>query len=447
MRARWRLCVGVRLRVGLRDEARGYWELSTRVAISAPSEWRAHWPMVAAAMSGLSFATVAMYSLGLFMEPLSREFGWSRAQISVGLSIVALFAVPLSPFAGALIDRWGSRRLAIPGVILSALALAAFSFANGSVRQWIVLWVCYGIVAIAIKTTVWTAAVSSMFQSSRGLALAVVLSGAALSQTITPLIAQWLIDGYGWRNAYLWMGLGWGGFVLILLLPFFFDARDHERRKAAQTQSAVVRPALVGLTLGEGVRNRALIRIATALFITAFLGVAITVHKVPILTEAGISRETAAQIAALAGIAGLSGKLLTGWLMDRWYSGWIGGISMSMPAVACLLLLDAIRTPTLIVISMVIFGYTSGAYLQVCTLLTTRYGGLRHFGKIFGIMAGLMALATGIGPIVAGMVYDHFGNYKVLLFAGVPIGLASGWLIGGLGPYPTWARSSVPAES
>ncbi|MFC4314537.1 MFS transporter [Steroidobacter flavus] len=402
---------------------------------SALSEWREHWPMVIAAMAGLSFATVAVYSMGLFMEPLSHEFGWTRAQMSLGLSIVALFAVPLSPFAGALIDRWGSRRLGIPGIILSAIAFAGFSLATGSLTQWYVLWVCYAIVAIAIKTTVWTAAVSSVFQSSRALALAVVLSGAAISQTITPLIAQWLIDGYGWRQAFLWMGLGWGSVVLILLLPFFFDARDHERRTPSASNN---RAALSGLTLAEGIRDPALLRIAAALFITSFLGVAVTVHKVPILTQTGLTREVAAQIAASAGIAGITGKLLTGWMMDRWQSGWIGGICLSLPALACLLLLDPIRTPTLIVASMMIFGYSAGAYLQICTYLTTRYGGLRHFGKIFGIMAGLMALATGVGPIVAGALYDHFGNYTVLLLAGIPIGLLSGWLVAGLGPYPTW---------
>lgn len=400
--------------------------------------------MVMAAMAGLSFATVAVYSMGLFMEPLSREFGWTRAQMALGLSIVALFAVPLSPFAGALIDRWGSRRLGIPGIILSALAFAGFSFANGSLKQWYALWVCYAVVAIAIKTTVWTAAVSSVFQSSRGLALAVVLSGAALSQTVAPLIAQWLIDGYGWRQAFFGMGLGWGGFVLLLLLPFFFDARDHERRQAAASQTPNARPVLAGLTLAEGMRDPALLKIAATLFIMTFLGVAITVHKVPILTATGLTREGAAQLAASAGIAGMAGKFVTGWMMDRWQNRWIGGISVSLPALACLLLLDGIRTPALVAVAMVISGYSAGAYLQICTYLTTRYAGLLHFGKIFGIMAGLMALASGTGPIVAGMLYDTFGNYTAFLLCGIPMGLLSGWLVGGLGPYPTWQAPPVP---
>jgi MFS family permease len=394
--------------------------------------------MVVAAMFGLSFATISLASMGLFIEPLSHEFGWSRAEITAGLSLVALFAVPLSPPVGALIDRWGSRRLAIPGVILTACAFAAFSLANGSVRQWIFLWVCYGIVAVAIKTTVWTAAVSSVFKSSRGLALAVVLSGAAISQTLAPLTAQWLIDTYGWRPAYQWMGFGYGAFVLVLLLFFFFDARDHARREPPGTR-AVASPILLGLTLREGLRDPILLRIAAALTICTFLGVAITVHKVPILGEIGISRQSAAQLAAAAGVAGLAGKLLTGWMMDRWRTSWISGISLSLPALACLVLLEPFRFEAAIVVAMVIFGYAAGATLQVCTLLTTRYGGLRHFGKIFGVMAGLMALASALGPVAAGAVFDRFGSYVPVLLAGMPIALCGGLLVSRLGPEPDWS--------
>lgn len=403
--------------------------------------------MVAAALAGMSFATIAMSSMGLFMEPLTAEFGWTRAQVTYGLTIVSLFGVPLSPLIGALIDRWGSRRLAIPGVILAACALAAFSLASGSLRQWIMLWVLYAMAAIAIKTTVWTAAASSVFVASRGVALAVVLAGAALSSTATPLVAQWLIDDYGWRSAYLWLGLGWGGFVLVLVLLFFFDARDYERGRVRKTAVSAVPASLSGLTLSEGLRNPALLRIAAALLLSTFLGVGITVHKVPILTETGITRHGAAQIAAAAGIAGLCGKLFTGWLLDRWRSGWIGGICLSLPALACALLLEPLRNPVTIVAAMVIFGYSAGAYLHICTYLTTRYGGLRSFGKIFGLMASLMALGSGVGPVVVGLVYDRFGSYTPMLMGGIPIALFCGLLVVGLGAYPDWTIRGATVQS
>src|SRR5690606_25014446 len=105
---------------------------------------------------GLSFSSLAPASLGLFIEPLTQEYGWTRAQISLGITMYALFAVPFSPLAGALVDRWGSRRIAIPGLVLTSCAFATFSLANGSVAQWLGLWLLYSTVALAIKSTVWT---------------------------------------------------------------------------------------------------------------------------------------------------------------------------------------------------------------------------------------------------------------------------------------------------
>jgi MFS family permease len=119
-----------------------------------------------------------------------------------------LIAVPLSPFVGAIVDKWGARRLAIPGLLLTASLFASFSLASGSSVQWFALWTAYAVAALAIRNTVWTAAVSSVFTGGRGLALGVTLSGTALTGTIAPVIAQQLIDNFGWREAFLWMGLG-----------------------------------------------------------------------------------------------------------------------------------------------------------------------------------------------------------------------------------------------
>lgn len=406
-------------------------------------EWRKHWTMVLASMIGLSFATMAIYALGLFMDPLVREFGWTRVQVTSGFSAAPILMIPLAPLVGAMIDRWGSRRLAIPGIVLSSCAFACFSLANGSVRQWVLLWVVYAVLNASVNTTVWTTAVSGVFLKSRGMALAATLSGAALGQTIAPLVAQRLIDHYGWRSAFRWMGLSWGAVVLALILPFFFDAHDHRRRAGAQSLRTAAAAKLIagGLTLREALRTRALVRIGLALFIATTLGVGLTVHKVPILTAAGLSRSSAATIAASAGLAGISGKLLTGWLLDRWQSGWIPGISVSLPALACLSLLEPIRTTPSIVLAMLILGYSSGAYLQVCTYLTSRHGGLRHFGKVFGVMAALMSLGSGLGPQLVGAVVDHFGNYTPVLIIGIPTAMIAGWLVGDLGPYPRWEEA------
>lgn len=418
---------------------------------SAAAEWRAHWTVVLAAMAGLSFSSLAPASLGLFIEPLSQEFGWTRAQISLGLTIYALFAVPFSPLAGALIDRRGSRGIAIPGVILASCAFASFSLANGSVAQWVGLWVFYATVAMGIKSTVWMAAVSSLFTASRGLALAVVFCGTAISQTVSPLLARWLIDEHGWRAAYVWLGLGWGGIAFVLVVFLLVEGRNRLADPSLrQSQSRPVQSGLSGLRFKEALRSPPLRKIAGATLLISVLIGALIVHQVPILTERGLSRETAAMLAAFAGFASLFGKLCTGYLFDRSRSGWIGFGSLCLPAIACGLLLLPSSSLVLIVCAMSMLGYTAGAYLQLCTYLTTRYGGLLHFGKIFGVMASLLAFGTGAGPLIGGLIFDHSGSYAPLLMVAIPACLIAASLVARLGPYPEFQElpsSSVKSAS
>jgi MFS family permease len=409
---------------------------------TARAEWRTYGLLVLAAFIGFSFHSIITYSTGLFMQPLSEEFGWSRALIAGGLTIAALATIPLAPVVGAILDRWGSRRLAILGLVLTGGAVSAFGLANGSPVQWLALWVFYSIVATGIMSTVWTAAVTGTFTAARGLALGVTMCGAAAAQVVAPPLTNWLIETQGWRMAYVWLGSGWGGLALVTAVLFLFDAHDRKRReKASGAETATLAPLdLPGLGFGEALRNPAIIRIALSTLITMFMGVALIVHMVPLLTEAGLSRTEAAYLTSITGVAGFMGKLFTGWLSDRWNASLIGAVTLAVPTLGFAMLLEPFRTPTLIVVGMFIIGYSSGAKLQIAAYLTSVYGGMRNFGKIFGVMGSLIAIGSGMGPMVAGRIYDVAGSYTPFIIAGIPASLICGLLIFGLGPYPAWNR-------
>ena len=123
----------------------------------------------------------------------------------------------------------------------------------------------------------------------------------------------------------------------------------------------------------------------------------------------------------------------------------MNSISVSLPAIAYLALLNPTRTLFSTIVAIMIFAYSSGAYLQVCTYLTSRYGGLLHFGKIFGLMASLMALGSSAGTQLASSIFDHYGSYTPLLIGAIPLVIIAGLLVSGLGPYPEWdtEKSSV----
>ncbi len=407
----------------------------------ASLEWKAHWGLVLAAFAGLSLHSVTAFSMGLFVEPLQAEFGWGRAQIMIGLLIGSVSMIFLAPIVGVMIDRWGSRRLAISGVITTALAIAGFSLASGSAAQWVILWVLYNLAAVGAKTTVWTSAVSSVFSAGRGLALGFTLAGSALAQSLAPPLTNHLIEAHGWRGAFVWLGLGWGAPALLLVFFFLFDAHD----KARATKGAPVNPyeGMGGLTLRQAFRDKSMIMITLSTFFLMLVGIGVSVHQVPILTSVGVERGTAAWLAGLAGMAALAGKVGTGYLLDRMHGGFIGGATMAVSSISFVLLLEPFRTPVTIVAAMVILGYAAGAKLQIGAFLTPRYCGMRHFGKIFGVVYIAIALGSGIGPVVAGAIHDSFGSYNPLIIAGIPITLMCGVMLMQLGPYPEYEKATA----
>ncbi|NHO65666.1 MFS transporter [Aestuariicella hydrocarbonica] len=410
-------------------------------------EWKAHWPMVVCCFLGFGFYSIVPNALGLFVEPLTTEFGWSRTEIMTGLSISAVTSIFLSPFVGGLIDHWGSRRIALPGLVLSGVVLASFGLANGSAVQWMMFWVCQSLVFLLIKATVWTTAVSGTFYAGRSLAIAVTMCGTAFAQAIVPPLTQWLIAAFGWRHAYFLLGFGWGGIALIPAIFFLYDARDRLRKSDNDVHTVIVKdnpkqPELPGLTLREAIRHPALIRICIATFIVMLTGIGILVNQVPILVESGVTREYAAYLTSIYGVSGIFGKLATGWLMDRFEAGWVGGITLGLSGFAFLLMLKQVDSIPMIIIGLMVIGYAAGTKLQICAYLTSLYGGLRNFGKIFGIMSSAIAVGGGVGPALAALVYDMTGSYSLFIYAACILSLVAAYLLFGLGPAP---KEFVPA--
>jgi MFS family permease len=365
--------------------------------------------------------------------------------VAAGTTVTAVVTALLSPFFGVLIDRYGARRLALPGVIATGFAMAAISLATGSAVQWLLLWGFYAVISVSVKTTVWTAPVSGMFEAGRGLALGLTLCGTAAAQVVSPPLCNWLIEQYGWRQAYVWAGFGWGSLALLLSWLFLFDVHDRGRRRprAAQidTPAEAPRGDLPGLSIAQAWLSRALWMIAVSTFVMMTLSLGLQIHQVPILTGSGVSRANAAWLVSLFGVAGIVGKLVTGTLLDRYRPNWIGGITLAANGLAFAFLHDGVRTPELIVAAILINGYSAGTKLQICTYLTSSYAGLRNLGAILGTMFSVVALGSGLGPLLAGLTYDFTGSYSLFLIAGTVGCLFCGGLVAALPRYPDWRAS------
>lgn len=417
--------------------------MSTDVKAQAREEWKSGWSLVMAAFVGFSFLTVMTGSLSMFMEPLAREFGWSRTTISGGFTVASVITAILSPFFGMLIDRYGSRRIALPGILATMCCICAFSQASGSASQWLMMWGVYAVISITVKTTVWTAAVVGVFSAAQGLALGLVLCGMAAAQTILPLLANFLIEAHGWRNAYLILGTGWGGFTFLLCWFFLFDAHDRRKRaKLAAVSTDAPPPAdaasFPGLTMAHAWRSGPLWVIACTTVVIMALTMGFSIHQIAILGEVGISRGQAALLAASAGLAGILGKLITGWLLDRYRANWVGGATLGVTTLTFAFLIEGVHSYPLIVLAMVVNGYTAGTKMQITGYLTARYGGMRHFGSIYGFMTSVTAFGSAVGPLIAASAYDLSGHYGLFLIAGAIGSLLCGLLLVMMPRYPDW---------
>lgn len=419
-------------------------DLQPRTALA---EWKSGWALVLAASLGFSFYSIMLSSTGLFMEPLSKEFGWSRTLLSAGPSIATITTALLGPFLGMMIDRFGTRKVVLPGLIITMLTICGFSMANGSEVQWLTLWVLFGIVSVSIKSTPWTAAVVGVFQTSRGMALALTLMGTAVAGAVVPPLGNYLITAFGWRAAFVWLSLGWGGITFVICLFCFFDIRDRAAGrgiKASDEKPAAAAAAdLPGLTIPEAWRDSTLWRLAISNFVVMVLTMGLAIHLFPILTEAGVARDTAAWLVGLGGLAGIVGKLVTGVLLDRYAPNWIGGITLGIAAVAFALLMEGIRSPVLIIVALVVNGYAAGTKTHITGYLTAGYGGMKNFGAIYGTMSSLMALASGMGPLLAGWMYDSFGGYGPFLIIGAIGCVIGGLIIVTMPPYPDFEKKAA----
>ena len=397
-------------------------------------EWRRGWTVVLAAAAGMAMSTLHVYSTGVFIAPLEAEFGWKRAEISGGLSIVSLVGVIAAPFVGLAIDRFGPRRIGMFGSAVFCLTVGMLSLTGASIWSWFALWALIAFAATSMKVTTWASAVSSVFVKGRGLALSVTFCGTGLGSSLTPIVANTLIAAYGWRIAYAGLAAFWAVLVLPLLFLFFTSAKDRERVSRGGNRS--VAAMLTGMTVREGFRSPRFYKLALAAFAMTMVAVSFSVNLVPILGSNGLDRGRAAGIAGILGIASIVGRLTSGYLLDRVNGNLIAAFSALLPIGASLMLLQAPGSIPAAVVAVTILGLSLGAELDAIAYLATRHLGMRSFGVLFGVIAGLLSLSTGLGPLLVSYTYDVTRSYTLVLWTYLPVCVLTAGLLLTMGRYP-----------
>ncbi|MFL6451000.1 MAG: MFS transporter [Bryobacteraceae bacterium] len=383
----------------------------TRVQPPTQSEeHRLHYPgwkvaIFSAACIFVGFASVLVYTFGVFLKPLTAEFGWSRQAASAAFGIAALAVAACSPGLGVLLDRYPPRRIILPCMAVFGAAFFSLGFLSSHLAHLYVVFLLLGIVGNGTAHLSFSRAVATWFSHRRGTAFAVLMAGGALGAMVLPPLAQFLINSVGWRGAFFSLG----GLILLVGLPLAVQVRE----RPSQARMKVGIPT-AGKTVAQGIRSRVFWIIVAVLFCASISQNGALTHLPALLTDRGISASGAAFAASSMGAAVLAGRLITGWLLDRYFAPRVAFVLLATAAVGGLVLAGA-HTLSVGVLGAVLIGLGMGGEADVTPYLLTRYFGLRSFSTLYGFTWTAYAIAGAIGPILMGKAFDSTGSYGTLL--------------------------------
>ena len=372
------------------------------------SEFSRHWLLVLVCAVGIGVGVSALpfYTQGLFIEAWTAEFGWTRAQASLGILGSTLALAAVLPFIGSIVDRYGLVTPVMISLLGLSLAYVMLGLFVQSIASFVMLAMLQAILGSASSPLAYTRAINAVFNRQRGLALGVALSGAGAAATFGPSLVSSAIDAFGWRGAYYAMALFTlvVGTVIVIVLA---------RLKSAKTSAQIdVQAAREGLKAAKASASYWLI-MAAIFCLSLGLG-GLMIHFVPILLDIGLTTSEAVKIAGVIGIAVVLGRLLVGFAVDRIFAPHVA-IAILFACICGVLALAVFGTVVAIPAAFVI-GFSVGAEVDLIGYLVARYFGMHAYGQIYGRQYSTFLIATGLSPVILGAVRDATGSYTGSLF-------------------------------
>lgn len=410
------------------------------LAVPGQGEFQRNWKMMIACVVGCAFCmgTIASYSIGPFVKPIGVETGWSRTAIQAAL----LFGQGLSAIgailAGVLLEKLGARTMAIVGLLGTGLAFVLASMSE-SLLLFYVSYAIAALVGAGAGFITWSRALTQSFDKHRAFALAVALSGTGISGVVLPPVLVHVIANYGWRMGYIALA----AFPILIALPlvlFLFKGQEQTQRSSVHTPVHGAQGQATGSSLVV-LRSYRFWVLMTSIVCVYFAVVGILPNFIPALSDAGLSAERAAVAQGAFAVALVIGRLLVGFLADRFWAPAVGAIFLSPPAVGCLLLINEPTFATAAVAAAMV-GVGAGAELDLLALLTSRYFEPRLFARTYSYLYAAVAVAGGTAPMTFAWLRELSGNYTLGFSIAMALFVVGGPVLLTLGRYPVFQGAS-----
>ena len=379
-----------------------------------------------------------LYSFGVFFKPMMNEFGWTRAMTAGAASLRSIEGGVAGPVVGWAVDKYGARRVIIFGGIVSGLGFALMPFVDSLLG----FYLAYGIiVSIGMSAMLYLPAftvIAKWFRRRLSRALAVLAVGAGLGGLVCAPAATLVIQHFGWRIAFLGMGI----LMWLVVIPLAMVVRERpedmglrpdgdppEGAPGAGGSEGV--PAAGGsadYTLKQALASSAFWVIALTFFFSSLSHSVVFVHAIPALTDAGISAELAAFSVGLLTVVSIAGRLSFGYLGDFVDKRYLFLIGYTLQGAGVLILMIA-REMTTVYLFVAVFGVGFGSTVPLLASIRADYFGRAALGKIQGFMSPVTMVAGATGPVSAGYLFDTTGSYQTAFLAVGLLTIAGGFII------------------
>jgi MFS family permease len=398
------------------------------------SERRYGWVMVALGALMTCIAVGAMFSLAVFLRPITESTGWSTTAVS-GAMTLNFLAMGAAGFGwGALSDRIGPRPVVLAGAILLGLGLFLASQAQTALQFQLSFGLLVGI-AVGSFFSPMIAAVMGWIVERRGLAVALVSVGVGVAPVTMSPLAAWLITQMDWRSAQV--------VIAVLVWATLVPAALFVRRPPV---APVVVAEKSPLKLGEAFLSAPFIVLALTFFACCAAHAGPIFHTVTYAMTCGIAPLAAVTVYSVEGLAGLGGRLALGVAADRLGVNRVLIAGLVIQALAAFAFISASRLGEFYAVAAV-FGFAYGGVMPLYAVLAREYFGQRILGAVFGAAAMVSSLGMAIGPAIGGWVFDTFGQYTwMYIYSGV-IGLGAVAIAFTFPPFPKASRAPAPVAA
>ncbi len=375
---------------------------------------------------------VVFASFGLFLIPLTQEFGWSRTQVSAALTLSAFSSLIAYPLAGRLADKYGVRYFAIAGNIVLAAAVAALAVMPASLLAFYGLFVVIGFAGAFPSSVLFAKVIVAWFSKQRGMMIGCTTGlGNGLGATLMPLLGAMLIAAGGWRYGFLGLGAAVIAIGLPAMLLFLRNApADTITLGAVEGGSDLSE----GVDLAEARRNPDFYRLLFAIALGAGGLTAVFTHVVPLLLDRGFDMAFATMVLMSFALVTMVWQVVIGMMLDRTPSPRIALPFFCSALVGLLLLMHADHR-ALIVLGGALMGLGLGTEYSLLPYFIPRYFGRRAYGAIFGMIYGCIVVTLGVAPLFMDIAFDHLGSYNVALYGVAASLMLAAGLILTLRPY------------